>query len=95
MRPVVQKQNLSFAESAKVLGEKFKELSSPQEKKKYEEMANNDKKRYANEMKEYKSKNPGSIGVNKSKTVGGASSKKTAAKTSTMSEYDSDDSSDA
>ena len=91
----MQKQNLSFAESATKYWVKNVRRLSPQEKKKYEDMANNDKKRYANEMKEYKSKNPGSIGVNKSKTVGGASSKKTAAKTSTMSEYDSDDSSDA
>jgi structure-specific recognition protein 1 len=92
MRPMLQQKNssLSFAELAKLLGQKFKEIS-PQDKKKYEDMARADKERYEKEMKEYKLKNR-DVTVGKSKP---SASIKKASGMKKKQESDSDDSDDS
>ena len=59
LRPSVKDDNpgASVGELAKVLSDKWKELSEKQ-KTKYEEMARKDKERYLTEMDAYNSKNP-------------------------------------
>lgn len=47
-----EKPDLGFSETNKLLGERWKALSS-EDKEKFEEMAANDKKRYEKEMESY------------------------------------------
>lgn len=57
MRPKLKEENpdLSFGDLAKLVGQKYKELSED-DKAVYEAKANNDKKRYKEEMAQYNSK---------------------------------------
>ncbi|KAK9811520.1 hypothetical protein WJX72_005220 [[Myrmecia] bisecta] len=57
MREQVKAENpgIAFGEIGKVMGEKWKQVS-PEERAKYEQMAANDKERYARDMEAYKEK---------------------------------------
>ena len=58
MRPIIkeEKPDIKFTEMGKLIGEKWRELSS-EDKKEFDDMANKDKKRYSVEMEKYKAKN--------------------------------------
>ena len=57
MRPIIKKEqpDIKFTEMGKLIGEKWRELSSD-DKKEFEDMANEDKERYNDEMKKYQIK---------------------------------------
>lgn len=57
MRPIIkeEKPDIKFTEMGKLIGEKWRELSS-EDKKEFEAMADKDKERYTKEMSNYDSK---------------------------------------
>lgn len=57
MRPIIkeEKPDIKFTEMGKLIGEKWRGLSAD-DKKEFEEMADEDKKRYDEEMSKYKAK---------------------------------------
>ena len=57
MRPIIkeEKPETTFTEMGKLIGEKWREISS-EEKKKFEAMANEDKERYNKELAKYNAK---------------------------------------
>ena len=57
MRPIIkeEKPDIQFTEMGKLIGEKWRGLSAD-DKKEFEEMADEDKKRYDEEMSKYKAK---------------------------------------
>ncbi len=57
MRPIIkeEKPDIKFTEMGKLIGEKWRELSDD-DKKEFEQMAEKDKKRYADETAKYNAK---------------------------------------
>lgn len=67
MRPIIKKDkpDTKFGEMGKLIGEKWREISS-EEKEKYEAQVKNDKERYTREMAAYKAKKKAEVDDNDS-----------------------------
>jgi len=67
MRPIIKKDkpDVKFGEMGKLIGEKWREVSS-EEKKKYDAEVNKDKERYNKEMVAYKAKKKAEVDDNDS-----------------------------